>query len=382
MISCKKTTSAVLVFTACAALSGTADAGVRLYGLIDAGVTHFSGIARPGGGGATTSSTGLSSGVAAGSRIGLQGTEALGSGLKVLFDAETGFCGTGLSQDAALGAPPDGANFCGGGGFMQRQAYVGLSGHYGTLLAGRMYTLQFVNEVAKIDPFGWGMTGAASNLSVLTQEPGLARTDQTLQYSSPVIAGITAQASYSFAPGGTGTVAAAQLQQSKVPRSWDLNLDYQRGAATAGVNYGRLLNLVVDPATGINDGGIDVWQIYGSYDFGVARVSGIYEHASPDYSGGRLDSWLLGGTIPVGSANILVSYEATRNSTLAGDPSAHQIALGYDYSLSRQTDVYASYARIDNQDGAAFGGGDATDFFSGVANQAASGFTVGMRHQF
>lgn len=382
MTTCKKTTTAVLVCMACAAASAKADAGVRLYGLIDAGLTHFTGIARPGTGGATTSSNGLSSGVAAGSRIGLEGTEALGSGLKVLFDAETGFCGTGLSQDAAVGATPDSANFCGGGGFMQRQAYVGLSGRYGTLLAGRMYTLQFVNEVAKVDPFGWGMSGAASNLSVLTQEPGLARTDQTLQYNSPAIGGFTGQASYSFAPDGTGTVAGALPQQSKVPRSWDLNLDYQRGAATAGVNYGRLLNLVADPATQVNQGAITVWQIYASYDFGVARVSGLYERASPDYSSGRLHSWLLGGTIPMGAGSILVSYESTGNTTLAGGPSAHQVALGYDYSLSRQTDLYASYARIDNRNGAAFGGGDATDFFRGVADQTASGFTVGMRHRF
>lgn len=380
MISCKKAITA-LAIASCALLPAIADAGVRMYGLIDAGVTHFSGIAMPGGGG-STASTGLSSGVAGGSRIGLEGSQALGSGLKALFDVETGFCGTGLSQDAPVGATPDGANFCGGGGFMQRQAYVGLSGRFGTILAGRMYTLQFVNEVAKVDPFGWGMSGAASNLSVLTQEPGLARTDQTLQYTSPAIAGITAQASYSFAPGNGGTVATAQAQQSRVPRSWDLDLAYRHGAVTAGVNDARLLNLVVNPATQVNDGGIGVWQVYGAYDFRVARLSGIYERASPDYSGGHVDSWLLGASIPVGPAAILVSYEATRNTTLAGGPSAHQIALGYDYSLSRQTDLYASYARIDNRHGAAFGGGDATDFFSGVANQTATGITVGMRHQF
>ncbi|MBN2692892.1 MAG: porin, partial [Burkholderiaceae bacterium] len=83
------------------AFSGSAFAAdsVQLYGLIDMGVGHFTGIApsnnTSAAPGSTASYTGLMSGVVAGSRIGLKGTEDLGGGLKAIFKAETGFCPAG-----------------------------------------------------------------------------------------------------------------------------------------------------------------------------------------------------------------------------------------------------------------------------------------------
>ncbi len=62
---------------------------VQLYGTIDLGVTHFTGLAPSSGGaaGQTVSSTGLSSGAQSASRIGISGTENLGDGMVVLFRA-------------------------------------------------------------------------------------------------------------------------------------------------------------------------------------------------------------------------------------------------------------------------------------------------------
>ena len=380
-----KVLCAALVAGGCMATQAYAQSSVQLYGLIDLGVTHFTGIAPANAGAgstATATTTALGSGVAAGSRLGVKGTEDLGGGQSAFFDVETGFCAAGLNQGAGVGAAANATDYCGGGGFMQRQAFVGMSGDFGTIQGGRMYTLQFVNEVALVDPFGWGMTGAGANLSLLTQEPGLARSNETVQYQAPTMGGFTGSASYSFAPGAGGPVPGTTPSQSKVNRSWDLNLQYHQGALTAGFNYGQSLNLVVNPATQVNDGALRIWQVFGIYDFQVAKLSGIYNEGKLDYSSGKIDSWILGLTVPAGPGSVLASYEATKNTTVAAGPSARQIAVGYDYPLSKQTDLYASYANISNSNGASFGGGDATDFFSGVANQSASGLAFGIRHQF
>lgn len=381
----RKMLCGALVAGTCTWASANAQSSVQLYGQIDLGVTHFSGIApanAAAGNRATVSSTGLSSGVEDGSRLGVKGTEDLGEGENVFFDAETGFCAAGVNQGAGVGSPSNPTNYCTGGGFMQRQAFVGMSGRYGTLQAGRMYTLQFINEAALVDPFGWGMTGAGANLSLLTQEPGLARSNETVQYLTPTMGGFQEALSYSFAPGDGGSIPSATEAQSKVPRSWDLNLQYERGSFTGGLNAGESSNLTVNPVTQVDDGALRIWQLFGIYDFKVAKLSGIYNQGKLDYSTGKIDSWIVGLTVPAGAGSVLASYEATKNTTLAAGPSARQIAFGYDYALSKQTDLYASYARISNSNGASFGGGDSTDFFSGVANQAATGMAVGIRHQF
>ena len=364
-----------------------AQSSVQLYGIIDLGVTHVTGLAPAGTppAGQTVSSTALNSGVQSGSRIGVKGTEDLGGGLKAFFDAETGFCAAGTNQ---MGKTTTGATqtYCTGGGFMQRQAFVGLSGGFGTVTAGRQYTPAFSNE-ANMDPFGFGLAGDIGNISLVNQY-GLYRANQAVAYVTPNLGGFTGVAAYSFAPGGAGTIPTVSGPGSNVTRAWVLNGQYGNGPITAGLNYGRVTNLYASTLGGINDGALKLWQAYGAYDFGVAKISGIYESASQDYSTGKNTSWMLGATVPVGPGAILVSYENAKNTLVAnggtgtGAGTAKQYAIGYTYSLSKQTNLYTSYAHISNTGTAAFAVGDATDVNQGVAGQGSSGFDFGIRHQF
>ncbi len=381
----------LLALAVLGAFSGAAFAqsSVQLYGIIDLGVTHFTGLAPAAGApaGSTTSSTGLSSGVQSGSRIGVKGTEDLGGGLKAFFDAETGFCAAGTNQDIA------GQTYCTGGGFMQRQAFVGLNGGFGTVTAGRQYTPAFNNE-ANMDPFGFGLTGDIANLSLVAQY-SLYRANQAVAYVTPNLGGFTGTAAYSFAPGTASTIAGGNMASTIAPfssninvsRSYALNGQYGNGPITAGLNYGRVTN-VYGVVGGPNDGALKLWQAYGAYDFGVAKISGIYESATQDYFTGKNISWMLGATVPVGPGAILVSYENAKNTLVAnggtgtGAGTAKQYAIGYTYSLSKQTNLYTSYAHISNDLGTHFAVGSSTDSFAGVAGQGSSGFAFGIRHQF
>ena len=392
----KKSLLALAVF---GAFSGAAFAqsNVQLYGIIDLGVTHFTGL-QPASGTGTASSTGLSSGVQSGSRIGVKGTEDLGGGLKAFFTAETGFCAAGTNQDqpvtnatgTAFSTSVSSNGFCTAGGFMQRQAFAGLAGNFGSLSLGRQYTPAFFNE-ANIDPFGFGLTGTISNLSLVGHSAllpayALARANQSVAYVTPNLSGFTGTVAYSFAPGGAGTVPAASGFGSNVPRGMALNGQYANGPIMAGLNYTRVTNVYANPTSLVNDGAFKMWQAYGSYDFGIAKLAGIYEKASADYYTGNNTYWMLGATFPVGPGAILASYGQNKNDVTVGGSTpagtAKQYAIGYTYSLSKRTNLYTSYAHISNDVGTAFTVGSSTDGFAGVAGQGSSGFALGIRHQF
>lgn len=375
----KKSLIALAVFGAFSGAALADGSSVQLYGLIDMGITHTDGIATGNVKGATstTSSTALSSGAESGSRIGLKGTEDLGGGLNVIFDAETGFCATGTSQGQAVGGTSTGSYCTGGpnGGFMQRQSWVGLTGNFGKIMAGRMYTNPFNNE-ANFDPFGYGLSGNIANIDSLAP----ARSQQTLVYITPDLSGFVGNIAYVFSGTGTGTIPTATPDTSNVPRAISADGEYKNGPVDVGASYTRTSNAVNNPTTTVNDGNVSLWQAFGAYDFGVAKVSALYEHESGDYTTPTSKFYLLGLTVPVGPGAILASYDHV-DSGMAGGV-AKQYAIGYTYSLSKQTNLYASYAHINNGTDTAFTVGDSTDSYNGVAGQNSSGMAIGLRHSF
>ena len=100
-------------------LSGAAMAqsNVTIYGNIDAGYRHASG--------SGLTSNGIDASNWTTSRLGFKGTEDLGNGMKAVFLLEYP-----LSND--LNAP------IGGSSFAARQQYVGLTGDFGSIVAGRL----------------------------------------------------------------------------------------------------------------------------------------------------------------------------------------------------------------------------------------------------
>lgn len=370
--------SLVGAFTSAAFADGNS---VQLYGTIDLGLTHFTGVNN--GSGATASSTGLSSGGLAPSRIGFKGTEDLGGGTKVSFVAETGFCAAGNSQDGSVGQVGAAQTYCTGGSFMGRQAYLSLSGDFGSVTAGRVWAPIFLGE-ANVDPFGDGMTGQAENISPVAIKYGFYRFNQALSYTTPDLSGFTGSVSYSFAA-GAGTVPGATPGTSNVPRTIDLDGSYSRGPIYAVLDYTQVSNYSNNPLSGLNDGKLKMWLGGGTYDFGVVKLAALYEHTDKDYVSGSTKYWLVGGTIPVGAGAVMVSYNESKDTQQG---TAKQVGIGYTYSMSKQTSLYASYARLTNdsanasQTGTSYAIGTATDYFNGVTGQTSTGVTVGVVHHF
>ncbi|MBW4046550.1 MAG: porin [Proteobacteria bacterium] len=371
----KKTILSLAMFGAFTG-AAMAQSNVQLYGIIDMGVEHLTYD--------NTSVNRLGSGVQSGSRIGLKGSEDLGGGLSAIFQAETGFCANGNSPsvynhtfDPTQGAQAQaGGSYCTSGStFMGRTSMVGLKGNFGEVVAGRVYTDYFTNA-ATVDPFGAGLTGSITNID--TGALNYVRASQVLAYVSPSFGGLQGVAAYAFGGQSTGNANG---------QGYNLSLKYSNGPIFAGVGY---LHHNATPAAGslITDGydTNKLTQVFGSYDFGVAKISGLYAEekygTNQPVQGPDNQVWMLGATVPVGPGAILASYSQIKNKNLANS-AAKQIAVGYTYSLSKRTNLYTSYARINNDTNVDQYVGDATVAGSGtVGGASASGFALGIRHQF
>jgi predicted porin len=334
--------------------SAVAQTAVTVYGLTDAGLVRESG-------GPLGSVTKISSGVKSGSRLGFKGSEDLGSGLSSFFVLEMGTnIDTGVSGQ--------------GGVLFGRQAFVGLSSaDAGSISMGRVYTPLYL-ALSTIDPFGASSTAGSSNniMSIAN-----IRMNNTVRYLSPTFSGFSGELAY-----GMGEVAG----DANISSQYGATASYVNGPVNIKLSHGNL-NQLATPTAPSNNG--KTTMLGGTYDFKVAKIAFAYAinkgrtvvngvvNVRPDAD---TRDTLLGITIPFGPHTILGSiiHKQDKNGT---NQSADQIAVGYAYSLSKQTDLYAAYGYIRNKAAPGAAGfltvGNASD--TGTGNKA---LNLGIRHTF
>jgi predicted porin len=338
----------LLAFAVLTAISGVASAqsSVTLYGKVDLGLVYDAG-------GPDGKSLRVSSGVTGGSRIGFKGVEDLGGGLKASFQLETGYCADSNNNPAG--------SFCTGGNFMGRQAYGALSGNFGSVSAGRQYSLGFVN-LTTIDPFGTGFAGQINNIF---HNSGV-RLNNSFQYNTPVMSGFNASVEFS---------AGEKTGNWEAGREAGAALTYASGPIYAGATYYDLNTTNTTPAVTARK----TWQGGGTYDFGVVKLHAMIQGTkTSDELLDRVDriNAMGGVTIPLAGGSVMASYVHS-NDKLDADQDANQIGVGFLYPLSKRTSVYTSFAHIQNLHGAAFTVGNATD--TGTGNKS---FDFGVVHNF
>jgi predicted porin len=317
---------------ACAAAH--AQTQVKIYGVMDAGLVAEHG-------GPAGSRTAISSGVASGSRLGFKGTEDLGGGLSANFVLESGInIDTGASGQGGL--------------TFGRQSYVGLSGAFGSLSAGRQLSpyYKILRDVA--DPFADGLAGQAMNIIA-----GNRRMDNAVVYGTPKLAGWSAEMAY-----GAGEVAGDASRK----RVFSGALSYAPGAlAVVLAHHRREDPLLVDHVSNS--------LLAVRYTLGAVTAHTAYVRTR-GLAGADSHDALLGLCYTAGPHRVAVSAIQHGDST-AARRDARQFAVGYLYALSRRSDLYTAYGHISNDNGAAFKVGNATDDGSGNA-----AFNLGFRHWF
>lgn len=364
-----------LVAAAALAFVGVASAqsSVTLYGRIDASIgsvkTSNAGFVA----GATTDvGIQIRSGAHTGSRWGLRGSEDLGGGLKANFVLEQGFSIDNGEQSAGTfgGAPAVGAGLpvpaiaAVPDREFHRQAFVGLSGGFGTITIGRQYD-PIDNAYGSHDAMGYsGFSAINTAFNSNCAAPGLvgsgdciARQNNSVQYAIPTMSGLNALVMWAPGENKAGAVGAGRMFGTFV--------NYANGPLQIGGAYQTNKATSVALAT-------NVWEVGGSYNLGVANVFLQFVGGNNKTTTIKDNGWNLGLSAPMGPVTISASY-ARENQKLAG------ARLGTDdafsalvrYDLSKRTYVYG-----------AFHSGERDPAAAGIASIKIRQYGAGLVHNF
>ncbi len=384
-------------------------ANVTLYGIVDVGVQHVSGVK----GGSVTQ---VASGIMEGSRFGIRGTEDLGNGLKAIFTVEARFegdtglvgnrpvTGTQLPDRLTAGLPPAvqaaltnvaigptlGVNVP--GRLFDRQIFVGLITPVGAVLAGRQYTPAF--EITnRFDAFA-NATGASPGQLLAVPAGVDIRIDNALQYRIEKD-GMFGSAMYAAGELASGTKNGSLL---------GINVGYQGGRFGAGIGYNEKRNSAGQKA-------LNTLAIGANFNAGFANFFALgaqVKEPNPS-SGPELRAGLVGAGVPgilvdtgilprlqqdarlyhvgarigLGVGTLALGYSKVddRRNT---DADVQSFGAAYTYPLSKRTDINLAFTQVNNDKNAqVLPGGNG--FLGGVtafAGKDAQAIQFSVRHRF
>ena len=347
----------LLAVLALGAFAGAASAqsSVTLSGIVDAwvGQTHHKVGVNPPGTGFV-----VDSGGAQASRWSLRGTEDLGGGLKTNFVLEQG-----ISIDSGTVSTVSNSNI----GF-NRAAYVGLSGDFGELRAGRMLGAfdalrGSTNHLYDSSGFAstgqvWGAgTTAANGLAAVTGSDYLARGNNTVMYITPVFGAFSGSVSTSASEGAATATAN--------PRMVSAHAKYAQGPARIGYSY---------QTENFANGKNRFHLVAGNYNFGPMNMVGAFQRQTDERIAGHQTSkeWELGLDAPFGAATVAIGYAnaVTENSAGTKVVDAHGLSLMATYDVSKRTRFYTAFRQLK------------TERADGSVSLDASRFGVGVTHKF
>lgn len=361
----------VAVTGALAAPLAFAQSNVSIYGIADVGVEW--------GNSGNGSKFRVQSGQASGSRLGLKGSEALGAGLTANFILELGVAydngqitSHGTNTGAGYSVGSNQAATTTGTVLFSRQAWAGIAGGFGAVQIGRQFT-PIYKIASKADPAGLGTVATLNNL----WSQG-SRADNSINYTTPTWGGFTLDALYS-----TGVENNVNNNLEDAGREWGLNGQWSNGPLWLGVGYQERngTSLVVSDVSETKN-----WLAGVSYDFGMFKLFGSYNSGktTTDTPATTLDArvWAVGATIKAGPG-VVTAVVGDRNDKLAADADGRLYGVGYNYPLSKRTDVYAFWATMRNKNSAAFTLSSATTTgLTPTAGYDPKALQIGLRHTF
>ncbi|WP_051971662.1 porin [Massilia sp. 9096] len=302
----------------CAAASAQAQTNVQVYGLVG---SYFGSIKRSDNVDRTTV---VGSGGLTTSWWGIRGSEDLGDGTKAIFQLEQFFQ---PDTGGAGRSPTDPTGF-------SRSGWVGLSGSYGQLTIGR-HTSPYYVSMQMVNPFGSSVV--FSPLVVQSYVASFSNTvigdtvwNNVIQYVAPTVGGLSTTIVY--APG--------EVAGNSSVNNAGVHLRYVHDKLTAVLSAQRVRTAAVAPSTGQ-----EAYLAGMAYDAGWAKLYASAQATDNAVTNIRSRTWQLGTSVPVtAGGSILVSWAHTTQDNPKAVVGTHDTAgLGYDYFMSRRTDVYLTY---------------------------------------
>jgi predicted porin len=298
------------------------------------------------------------------SRIGVKGTEDIGNGLKAGYVVEWAMNIDGTGNDMG-----------------QRNRAVMLQGDWGTVLAGR-WDVPHKELGRKVELF----SDSLGDLRNLNGDHDL-RLDNVVAYASPNMSGFSATIAYSFDLGVSLTDDGV-FGESTDNDAWSMNAIYDNGPVMVGVSYVQANINDVFQALGF-ESNQSSWRVAGSYAMGDFKVLGSYTDFSDVgwVSGNDPDVWTLGASYGFGGTTVKFQYAERSESSSHAHNGADMWVVGLDHDLSKRTNVYVTYALVDNDTNADGNPWDAGNNAAGtnglgVPGEDADSFGIGIIHKF
>jgi predicted porin len=320
----------------------------------------------------------------------------------------------GLQVKGAAAVNPTGALF-------DRTAMVGLITPGGAILLGRMYTPGY-EVFAAADAFEsgtagtWGgITGGTAGFTNLGAD---IRSSKSIQYRIATPAGFGGSLMYGAKGSGyleryNKFLGAAATYKAN---GWDVGVAHNRGydqsdrvslvTSTIGGSYAlgdsklflgyhdqRNHNsvLLADYTAGYTTGFAPAFAArLTSLGLPAANVTALGNGLRTVFlnniaANAQVDaaSYQVGAHHRFGAGRLMVSV-AHQNDRTASDSDANLVAIGYDYNLSKRTDIYAVVAQIDNKNESQYipGAAGSPGGFAKTPGETTRGYQIGVRHRF
>lgn len=322
-------------FAAPVAMADTSN--VVIYGVINMSVDSVDG-----GSGTTTAATQerrarISSN---NSNIGFKGTEDLGNGLSAIWQYETA-----ISFDTQT--RNDQGNGDGTGTTGSRNTFAGFSSKtMGALTFGNQES-PMKTSIAKLDMFANTIADYRTLIGPNT------RMASSALYASPSFNGFDAKLGYS-ARNETGNDSTTGSVSN--PSYWSGNVTYANGPILASLAY-EVEKTVTDTANSTKQ---KTTRAGFGYNFGAAKVGVGYNTTKLDTTASsvtsdvKVNSWMLSGAYAMGKTTLKAQYVKSGDTSGSGSTAtstsqgAKQWTIGADYTLSKRTNLYALYTKLQN----------------------------------
>src|SRR5471030_1966275 len=351
----KAVNKAVLISLATLASPVFAQNSVTLYGIVDDSMSYQSSQTTLGSNKGGRSNIKMASGIWAGSRFGLKGSEDLGGGTKTIFQLESGF-------NAASGAQQYTNAMFG------RQAWVGLTNPvYGTFTAGRQYT-SYYTLLSPYSPTNWLTGFYGAHPGDLDQMDTIYRANNSLVYTSPKLYGFTFSGSYSFAgvPGSVnqGSTWSGAVQYTNGPFGIAAGITRLNNSTPGGGAFGTDSTTNSNGQSGVSavtngyqtaqaqqrvavgtgytfNSAWDISETYSNVQY-IPGIHSLFRDTAIFNTGGAVLHWHASPAL-----DLATGYSYTRATKANGIDSVaqyHQFNLSQYYALSKRTGLYALQA--------------------------------------
>ncbi|MEN9544159.1 MAG: hypothetical protein RLZZ598_992 [Pseudomonadota bacterium] len=361
---------ATAVLLATAATAASAQSSVKLYGLIDIGAGQFEDNNNDSSGSyfnrAWAQRWKVEPGMMTTSFWGMEGREELSNGVAAEFKLEAFF----LGDTGAQGRFQTDAVFA-------RSAYVGLSSKaLGSVHMGRSTTPLFISTLM-FNPFGNSPVWSPSirqyfNGSAGGQVRGDSSWNNSVNFISANYGGLSINALISVSEGAPVGATTGTGKNHSLSALWF------GGPLAASATWQR----VQQPNTGAQSQ--DTWQIGGSWDLQLAKLYGQYgEVDDGSISGVKARLWSLSASVPIGAGSLMGSYGESRFGG-AGSGRRTTASFGYNYALSKRTDITAALMSEEVKAGRAIDFASFKPVAASIATIDNNGLSYGinLRHRF